>query len=386
MTTAENDGLHLGNWRTAPFSRLGFTRVRELIPSARIAAGPGPAATLARSLTDLSRLVITSPQGGETTLTRFLDDTFTDAFMVLRRGVVVCEWYRTEEASIAPHIVFSVTKSFTAILAGILEADGVLDPDAPVTRYIPEVKGSAYGDATVRHLLDMTVSVRFEEAYLNPDETFLRYREASGWNPRRSDSEATLHTFLPTLAKASHAHGDRIHYRSPNSDLLGWVLERASGQRFAEMMSERIWQPMGAASDAYITVDPAGAARTAGGLCVTIADLARFGELIRCRGVAHGRQVVPGDWIDDTRGGGSVEQWARGDMLSFMSSCRYRSKWYNRVDSGSTMAAGIHGQWLVVDGAGDIVIAKQSSQELPVEDGIDHLHYAAFDAIAAALR
>ncbi len=385
MISTGQDGIHLGNWRTAPFSRSSFSRVRELIPTANIAAS-GHGRPMARAHADLARLGFKRPAGGETTIAQFLDASFTDAFMVLNRGQVAYEWYRNREASLAQHVVFSVSKSLSAILAGVLVDDGVLDPDVPVTRYIPEAKGSAYGDATVRHVLDMTVSVRFEEAYLNPDETFLRYREACGWNPRRPGPATTMNAFLPTLAKAAHPHGERMHYRSPNSDMLGWILERAGGRRFADMMSERIWQPMGAEADAYITVDAAGAPRTAGGICTTIADLARFGEMIRCRGVANGRQVVPGAWIDDTRHGGDAGQWARGDLLAFMTACRYRNKWYNQLDTGSTIACGIHGQWLVVDGAGDIVIAKQSSQELPVEDGIDHLHYAAFDAIAAALR
>lgn len=383
---ATGDTIDLGNWREPPFNRTSFTRVRELIPTASIPAGPGPVQPLPRAFTDLARLNFRSPAGGETTLAAFLDATLTDAFMVLQRGTVIYEWYRNAETALQPHIVFSVSKSMTAALCGILEAEGQLDAEAPVIRYVPELENSAYADAKLRHVLDMTVSLQFNEAYLNPDETFLRYREASGWNKRRPGAELTLHTFLPSLRKSEHPHGERFHYRSPNSDLLGWIIERASGRRFHELFTERIWQSMAAQSDAYITLDPAGAPRTAGGICVTIADLARFGEMVRCRGVANGRQVLPGKWVEEIMTAGSIEQWQRGDMLNMLSVCRYRSKWYTRVDVPHTMAIGIHGQWLVIDPSADLVIAKQSSHALPSDDATDHLHFAAFEAIAERVR
>lgn len=385
MSEKTSNGTTLANWRTPPFNRTSFTRVRELLPTANIAASPGRAVPLARSIRDLSRMVLRRPDGEDMSLARYLDASASDALLVLRRGKVVYEWYRNGETQGRPHVVFSVSKSLTALLAGILVSDGVLEPEAPVTRYIPEAKGSAYGDATVRHVLDMTVSLQFTENYLDPDATFLRYRAASGWNPRTGNSSETLHGFLTSTEKADHPHGHHFHYQSPNSDLLGWILERAGGRPFAEMFAERIWQPMAAASDAYVTVDPAGAPRTAGGICVTIEDLARVGEMVRCRGVANGRQVVPGSWIDDILTGGSAEHWNNGDMTNFIKSCRYRSKWYNRLDNATCLASGIHGQWIMIDPQADVVIAKTASQPEPSGDEMDHLNLAAFDAITTAI-
>jgi CubicO group peptidase (beta-lactamase class C family) len=380
VSAPETSNVNLGNWRLPPYNRTSFTRVREIIPTANIAAS-GDAEPLPRAFHDFGSLPVDLPSGGETTIAAFLEDTWTDAWMVMHQGAVLHEWYRNDECSRAPHVIFSVSKSVTAILAGILWGDGLLEPDAPVTRYVPELAQSVYGEVTVRHLLDMTVSLEFTEDYLNPDDLYLRYRQATGWNPRQPDSETTR-GFLTRLRKNTHPHGERFYYRSPNSDLLGWVIERASDRKLAGLLSDRIWKPMGAEADAYVTLDPAGAARTAGGICMTIADLARFGEMLRCRGVANGRQVVPGAWIDDIRTGGSVDQWVKGDMTNFVARGRYRSKFYNLVDSSAFMGIGIHGQWLYIDPDADLVIAKFSSQDLPVQDSIDHLTLAAFAALS----
>ena len=103
----------------------------------------------------------------------------------MKGGKLVGDWFAPHMDFGARHIIFSISKSLTAILAGILEGEGVFDPEAPVTQYIPEAAGSAYGDATVRHVLDMTVSLDFEEAYLDPESAFARYRRATLWNPGR---------------------------------------------------------------------------------------------------------------------------------------------------------------------------------------------------------
>ena len=134
----------------------------------------------------------------------------------------------------------------TAILTGILVDRGFLDPDSPITEYIPEVNSSAYETATVRHLLDMSVGISFNEDYENEAGDFARYRMATGWIPlSEPGAPDNLRSFLSTLKKEGD-HGVVFHYVSPNTDLLGWVLERASGLPFAELFSREIWQPMGA--------------------------------------------------------------------------------------------------------------------------------------------
>jgi CubicO group peptidase (beta-lactamase class C family) len=95
------------------------------------------------------------------------------------------------------------------------------------------------------------------------------------------------------------------------------------------------------------------------------------------------RQVVPKAWIEDIRKNGDVEAWKRGDMLNFAAACAYRSQWYNLLDeTEALLAVGIHGQWIYVDHATEITIVKQSSQPLPVDEGLDRKHLAVFADIA----
>jgi CubicO group peptidase (beta-lactamase class C family) len=234
----------------------------------------------------------------------------------------------------------------------------------------------------------MTVSIRFIEDYLDPLGDVARYRVAMDWNPPRAfPYQGGLRHFLTTLPRGEGPHGERFHYVSPNSDLLGWVLERAGGLPVSKMLSRYLWQPMGAESSGFITVDREGAARTAGGICVTLSDLARFGDMLRQDGKANGRQVIPEAWVKDIMTSGDAEAWQKGDMTNLLPQARYRSKWYIPTDHPGTFCAiGIHGQWIYVDKGAGVTAVKFSSQPLPVDEALDKLTLATFRAISDALR
>ena len=368
-----HETVTLANWRRTPWNRWAFHHVSELVPVAVIPTDPSRSKPLPEELVAPNRL----PDGSS--IDQLLRETETDGFLVLRDGAVAYEWYANGLSAHVPHIVFSISKSISAILAGILVEQGKLDVDAPVARYIPEVAGSAYADATVRHVLDMTVSIDFDESYLDPESAFARYREAMGWNPVGNPAKTPgLHQFLTTLPRGQAPHGERFHYVSPNSDLLGWIIERAADRPYAELLSDLIWKPLGAAHDAYVTIDKAGASRSAGGICTTLRDLARFGEMLRL----GGKGIVPKAWIDDILQNGDRDAWTRGDMASLFPQGRYRSKWYLTGNThGAWTGIGIHGQWLYIDPVEKLVITKFSSQALPVDDPLDLRLVKFFEAI-----
>jgi CubicO group peptidase (beta-lactamase class C family) len=333
----------LANWRTAPFSRWAFHHVRELVPSADIANDPARVRPLAPQPLDL-------PLEFE----GFLGATDTDAMAIVHRWLVF-ERYVTAERR-TPHILMSVSKS----MLGLLVAEIGIDAEHAVLDFVPELEGTAYSQATLRHLLDMRAGIVWDEDYLATSGPIIEYRKATGWNALApGDTPSDLKSFFQGIQKSA-AHGGPVHYVSPNSDLLGWVLERASGRRYAELMSELVWKKAGAERSAYITVDRLGAPRAAGGMCATLRDLARVGQwLIEARP----------DFLAQL-GQGDAPAWAAGDMAKYYPGLpmRYRSQWYV-VDGEAPLVfgIGIHGQNLFIDRASEIVIAKFSSQAAPLD-------------------
>lgn len=324
----------LANWRTAPFNRWAFHHVRELVPSADIPNDPGKVRELVSQPLDLG-------------LDGFFEETDTDGLLVLHRGRIVFERYANGMTAEAPHILMSVSKSMLGLLLGELE----LDPEREVVEVIPELGETAYRGATIRHLLDMRAGIAFNEDYLASCGPIIEYRKATGWNPPApGDSPSDLRSFYSQLRQTDGVHGGHFHYVSPNTDLLGWVIERATGARYAELMSELVWKPVGAERSAYITVDRLGAPRCAGGMCVTLRDLARVGQWM----------IERQAWIDDIERNGDPKAWAAGDLVQYYPGLpmRYRSQWYVlNGEAPLVFGLGIHGQNLFVDRAGEIVIA-----------------------------
>jgi CubicO group peptidase (beta-lactamase class C family) len=359
--------------------------VREIIPTADIPHDPANVQALKSAPQDLDRLSVT--MGGKAVPFRqFLADSNTDGIVILHKGALVFEAYGNGMTERSPHILMSVSKSMLGLVAGVLAGQGVLDVERPVTYYVPEVASTAYAGATVRQLLDMRTGLVFDENYLVTSGPIIEYRKATGWNPLApGDAPSDLRSFYRRLTEADRPHGGSFHYISVNTDLLGWVVERAAGRRFADLMSTLIWQPMGAAESAYITIDRFGASRCAGGMCMTTRDLARVGQLILDRGARGTKEIIPEAWIADILQNGDTDAWNAGSFVEYYPDApmHYRSKWY--VTHGRTpmlSGMGIHGQNLFIDPTNQIVIAKFSSQAPPLDAGL----IAATDSAVAAVR
>ncbi len=371
-----SEQVTLANWRTAPFNKWAFHHVREIVPTAEIANDPDAVAALPEALEDLGGLGVTDDAGRKLDLAGFLAATDTDALVIVKAGKVIHESYAGGMHRRSTHILMSVSKSMLGLLAGILVERGVLDPRRLVTDIIPEVKSTAYAGATIRHLLDMRAGIHFDEDYLAASGPIVEYRKATNWNPLGpGEVESDLRAFYANLTESDGPHEGRFHYVSPNTDLLGWIIERASGARYADLMSELLWRPLGAETPAYITVDRLGAPRAAGGMCATARDLALVGKLVAEEGAREGKQIVPAAWIADIAGKGDAEAWKIGDFASYFPGIpmHYRSKWYVERPAGSAggpmlFGIGVHGQNLFVDPERDLVIAKFSSQALPLDE------------------
>jgi len=378
----------LANWRKAPFNKWSFSHVREIVPSAEITHDPKAVRQLPSAPIDLSDLSVESG-GVRRTFGEFLRFTDTDGLVVLHRGSIVHESYTGETSAAAPHILMSVSKSILGLLMGILEDRGVVSLDTKIEKIIPEVAKAAFAGATLRDILDMRVGIKFDENYTATGGAIIAYRKAQGWDPILPGEEPSdLRSFFEILVDADGKHGGAFHYVSPNTDLLGWVIERTTGRRYADLVTELLWQPLGAEYDAYITVDRLGAPRCAGGFCTTTRDLARVGQLFVEGGRRGGRQVVPEAWINDILTKGDREAWDSGDLTEYFPGLpiHYRSKWY--VLNGKApivFGLGVHGQNVFVDPVNEIVVAKFSSQVVALDTERIVATVAAVEAIRERL-
>lgn len=357
----EQSRVTLQNWQRAPFNRWAFLHTREVIPSANISRGVGPPWRLERTAGGLETMPLDDVISGAPTLGAFLEESWTDGMIVLHRGRIRLEAYRNGMSQTSRHVAMSVSKSITSLLIGILAGRGLVDSSALVTTYLPELAGTAYAGATVQHVLDMQVANAWREDYVSETSEYWRLDVAAGWLPPREDTPATLFDFM----RSSHrdgAHGERVQYSSLNTDLLGLVAERAVGSRFADLASTLLWQPMGMEFDGDVTLDRAGTAACDGGICLTLRDLARIGQLFLQGGRAASGQVVPTAWIEACR----RPNRKPFDPTSYgieLGGASYRNQWW--LMDGRSFALGIHGQMIAVDLSSEMVVGFLASAPEP---------------------
>ena len=380
--------LNLANWRQSPQSAWAFHHVGEVIPAQTISRGDEVSPLEAAPSDVVANAPVAGPDGASWSCDEWLQASTTDALLVAHKGRLVHEWYANDDIASHAHIVFSVSKSITATLAGIFIEQGVLDVTKKLEEYIPELKGSGYQGATLQNQLDMAISIDFEEDYEATGGRFIEYRASTGWHPCEvSEIDTNLHDFLVSLPPGDVAHGYACDYKSPNSDLLGWVIERATGEILATLFSRYLWQPMGAEGDALITVDRKGAPRSAGGFCALPRDLLRFGEMVRQKGFYNNQQVVPESWIAECCEGGDPELWARNEYSLRFPEGNYHNKWYQaRNGSKAVVAIGIHSQWIYIDPVAEVSIVKLSAQHSPLHDALGTANLQHFAAICDRLN
>ena len=366
-----------------PRTRYGYSHVREFVPTRAVWHGDGPVSKLPRDERDINGVLFTDPEGVRRTFAEALKLTYTDGILVMHKGKVVYERYFGALDAHTQHIAMSVTKSFVGTLAAMLVADGKLDPAAPVTQYVPELKDSAYSDATVRQVMDMTIGVHYSENYADPNADVWAYARAGGMLPRPAGYKGpdNFYDYLITLKKEGE-HGEAFSYKTVNAEVLAWIVRRASNKSLAALLSERIWQPMGAENDAYFGVDSIGTESGGGGLNTTLRDLARFGEMIRNDGRFNGRQILPKSVIDDIRRGGDPAKFAKAGYAT-LPGWSYRNMWWISNNAHHAFEArGIHGQAIYIDPVAQMTVVRYASHPIAANGANDPITLPAFGALA----
>lgn len=378
-----------GSYFRFPQLRWSFSNWRQLMPSVPLRRGAGAAVALPRAQRADIDAVTFTPIGSDKAMSweQSLAANYTDAIVVLHQGKIVYERYFGITDAETQHIAFSVTKSYIGTLAAILAAEGKLDPQKPVTTYVPELAQSGFGNATVRQVMDMTTGIAFDETYTNPQADIIRHARAGRAAPRPPsyDGPDGFLAFLPSIGRQGE-HGERFTYRTANTDVLGWIVARAGGASVRDQLEVRIWSKLGAEQDGAIVVDAQGTVFGGGGLMASARDMARFGEMMRLDGKWQGRQVIPASAIADIVKGGGKAEFAKNGFYPTLTGWSYRNQWWvSHNEHGAYMARGIHGQAIYVDPKAEMVIARFASHPVAGNVAIDPTSIPAYHALAKHL-
>jgi CubicO group peptidase (beta-lactamase class C family) len=380
--------VHLGNWQQWPQKIWAFQHAGELFGSRRIARG-GAVRPWAVALADLDDL----PVDPAHRWAQVWPATHTDALLVLHRGRIVDERYFNGMTAAQPHLIFSATKSMAGLMAATLVAEGWLEDSAPVGKVLPELAHSAWADATVRQVMDMTDGVVFTEVYDDPASDIFRYVASMGWVPQQrhcADPPGILANLATLQRRHDEPRGSAFRYRSPATDVTAWLATRAAGQSMAAWLQQRLWQPLGMEADASLMLDPQGTEVAFAGMSATARDLARLGQLMLHGGRLDGRQILPAAAVDTIAAGGSTTAFAAGGYAAMnpaRSGWSYRAQWWHNPQTPRSFGAyGAFGQRLVVLPDDDLVVVLFGSHPNPMAGAVDPLHLRAFAALAHHLK
>ena len=351
-----------------PFNRWSFQRMRELFPTRGVAPADTPA-TLPASAVEINNVAVNLGDGRSTTAGAWLAEAYTDGFIVLHEGKVVHEQYLNGQRPSTEHIMFSVTKSFTGTMILMLAEEGLINLANPVSQYIPELAQSAYGDASVQQIMDMTNSIAYDETYDDPESDIGRYFVAI------SPGGSGMYSYLTTLKKKlpEYAHGTAFQYVTPDTEVLGWLIRRITGRSLSDNLQRRIWTPMGAEFPANYMLDPLGIELAGAGLSMTLRDAARFGQMILMNGQANGAHVISPSIAQRIKTTRNTEEFSRyyDDPWYTEVAEAYHDQWWSYAGANAVVALGIHGQFIYVNSEHNVVIAKQSSDPYAEAERVD---------------
>jgi CubicO group peptidase (beta-lactamase class C family) len=376
-----------------PKLRWSVCHLREFLPTEEISRGLGmpvpldylsPArfADVRQAIDALTFTPMNSDE--EMTWGESLYANYTDGMLIIHKGRIVYERYFGCLDEDGKHAAMSMTKSVTGLLAEIMVAEGTLDDTALVRDLIPEIRDSAFATATVREVMDMTTGVQYSEDYSDPNADIWRYSAAASPLPKPEGYVGPdgYWEYLQQVQSEGN-HGEQFHYKTINSDMLGWIISRVSGKSVTELASERLWRRMGAEQDAYQTVDGKGVPFAGGGLTAGLRDMGRLGLLMLNEGVINGERLFPAEVVRNIRAGGDPSKFVGFPTIPNGS---YTSQWWVFHNKhGAFAARGVHGQTIYVDPTAQMVLVRFASFPRAQNGFIDPTSLPAYQAVAEYL-
>ena len=251
-------------------------------------------------------------QGEDGSIDAYLSRNRTTGLLVMKGDMVLVERYQYDRTPAHRMTSMSMAKTVVAMLVGIaLHEQRIASLDDRAEDYVRELRGTPYGETSIRDLLRMSSGIRFSEVYSGADDVATLARLSI-----LGESEGGAATVAPFTTRARPA-GQNFQYSSGDTQVLGLVLRAATGKPLAEYLSEKIWKPMGAEADASWLIDKGGHEAAFTGLNATLRDYARFGMLLANDGAVDGRQILPAGWVNAATSP-SAPQFAPGKMPNLM--------------------------------------------------------------------
>jgi CubicO group peptidase (beta-lactamase class C family) len=344
-----------------------FQHMEKIEPVRKIAAGDNR-----RTLAKGEPLALSWEfDGQQWDLDSYMQDQNAAGVVILQNGKIRAEEYRLGFAAEQKWTSFSVAKSFTSTLVGAAIKDGYIKSiDAPITDYIPELKGSGYDGVTVKQILTMQSGVQWNEDYTDPNADVAKFQYT-----QPIDGLDPTVVYMRNL-KSEAQPGARWQYNTGETNLIGVLVARATGKYLADYLSEKIWQPYGMSDDAIWMLNAGG--REISGCCISarVRDYAMLGMLALQGGVINGESIVPEGWFASA----GTKQADIG-----VAGFGYGYQWWT-TDDGSYEAKGIFGQGIFVDESLGLVIASNSSWEHASDTKMKARRHAFYVAVQAALR
>ncbi|MBL4895140.1 MAG: serine hydrolase [Emcibacter sp.] len=287
---------------------------------------------------------------GETLATdEFLKRRATTALVVIKDDNITFEKYYQGTSENDLRISWSMAKSFTVTLFGIAVQEGLIDIDAPVEKYLPEMKGSGYEGVPIRDVLQMSSGVQWNEDYADFYSDINRMGRILAIGGSLDDFTTTLKNEKPS--------GQEFHYVSMDTHIISMIARRVTGKSLIAQVEEHIWSKIGMEADAYWITDSKDAEFALGGLNVRTSDFARFGRLYLNQGNWNGEQIVSKEWILAATSAASAHNKPGPGKFG------YGFQWWLAPDArpGEFFAVGVYGQFIYINQPENMVIVKNST-------------------------
>lgn len=377
-----------GSFFNFPAIRWSVVHMRQLMPTVEVSRGLMTPKLLPYQLDKKIDGLEFLPWGEKQKMTweASLQKNYVDGILILHQGNIFYEKYFGALKEDRVHAVMSLTKSFTGTLASILVAEGLIDENKKVVDYVPELKNSAFADATVRQVMDMTTGLQYSEEYANPKAEIWDFSAAGNPFPKPAGYKGPIgyYEYLETVKKQGN-HGDEFGYKTVNADALGWIISKVTNQSVAELLSEKIWSKLGMEQSAYYQVDALGIPFAGGGFNAGLRDLGRYGELIRNNGSFNGEQLFPAKAVAEIEKGGNKSAFAKSGH-PLLKGWSYRNMWWMTENPhGAFAARGVYGQTIYIDPKAEMVIVRMASQPTADNSANDPWSLPAYEMIAKYL-